>query len=82
MASLGSTLISIEELQKAGIERQLEAVADLARILELVAAGQAAPCESELDGDVELLHSLTWPLRTIASAALENYRKDPRKEVA
>lgn len=75
MATTGSTIINIEALEQAGIERQLEAVADLARMLELIAAGQTSPHESELDGDVELLHSLSWPLRTLATSALDKYRK-------
>lgn len=75
MATLGNTIIDFQGLQTAQLEAQLEAVADLARVLELVAAGQAAPCESELEGDVELLHSLIWPLRSLASTALDTYRK-------
>jgi hypothetical protein len=83
MASLGSTLINVEHLsQHAPLEAQLEAVADLSRILDLMAAGMCSPDESELDGDPEILQSLTWPLRTIASVALDNYRKDSGKEVA
>jgi hypothetical protein len=54
----------------------------LTRVIELVAAGQCSPVESELEGDVELLHSLIWPLRTIASSALDNYRKLHAKAVA
>lgn len=82
MATVGNTIIDFEGLQKAGLEHQLEAVADLARIIELVAEGRCASDASELDGDPELLQSLIWPLRSIAGAALDNYRKDPRKAVA
>jgi hypothetical protein len=82
MATVGNTIVDFEGLQKAGIEEQLQAVADLARILELMAEGRCASDALEIDGDPELLQSLIWPLRSIAGAALDNYRKDSGKEVA
>ena len=72
MASWGNTIINYEHVENADLPNQLEAIATLARLLELVECGMKHENEhglGSLDADDDLRHSIAWPLRLIAEKA-------------
>lgn len=75
---VGNTLIDSEHFERASLPEQLEAIADLTRLLELVEWGLVAEAQrgvGELVGDETLRLSIVWPLRTIAQAARDRQRE-------
>lgn len=72
MATFGNTIIDYEELEKANLCHQVEAIKDLSRLAALVVLGQEHEMErGGQSGDEDLLHSLLWPLHGIAEEVLK-----------